>query len=44
MLTVELLKKQAIKDGMITFRDHGIQKILSGVASIEEVLTNTQED
>ena len=38
------IKKQAIVDGMQTFRDHGIQKVLHGVTSIEEVLTNTQLD
>ena len=38
------IKKLAIEQGMLTFRDHGISKILSGVTSIEEVLTNTQVD
>ncbi len=38
------LKKQAITDGMITFREHGIEKVLDGITSIEEVLTNTQVD
>jgi general secretion pathway protein E len=38
------IKKQAVKDGMITFRDHGIDKVLSGVTTIEEVLTSTQMD
>lgn len=38
------IKKAAIKDGMKTFRDHGIQKVLKGITSIEEVLTNTQVD
>jgi general secretion pathway protein E len=38
------IKKQAIKDGMITFRDHGIDKVLSGITTIEEVLTSTQMD
>lgn len=38
------IKKQAIVDGMKTFRDHGIQKVLSGITTIEEVLTNTQLD
>ena len=36
------IKKQAIADGMRTFRDHGIQKILQGITTIEEVLANTQ--
>ena len=38
------IKKAATTNGMQTFRDHGIQKILNGVTSIEEVLTNTQVD
>ncbi len=38
------IKKQAIQDGMRTFRDHGIQKILQGITTIEEVMTNTQVD
>jgi len=38
------IKKLAEKNGMVTFRDHGISKVLQGVTSIEEVLTNTQVD
>ena len=38
------LKKVAEKNGMMNFRDHGIQKVLDGITSIEEVLTNTQVD
>lgn len=38
------IRKQAIRDGMITFREHGVQKVLSGITTIEEVLTNTQID
>lgn len=38
------IKKAAIQNGMLTFRDHGIQKILSGVTTIEEVLSSTQMD
>lgn len=38
------IKKLAVQDGMKTFRDHGIQKALNGITSIEEVLTNTQMD
>jgi len=38
------IKKLAEKNGMITFRDHGISKVLKGITSIEEVLTNTQVD
>lgn len=38
------IKKQAIANGMKTFRDHGIQKVLSGTTTIEELLSNTQID
>lgn len=38
------IKKQAQQDGMKTFRDHGIEKILNGITTIEEVLSNTQVD
>lgn len=38
------IKREAIKNGMITFRDHGIQKVLAGITTIEEVLTSTQMD
>ncbi|MGZ3721429.1 MAG: type II secretion system ATPase GspE [Bdellovibrionales bacterium] len=40
----QAIKKEAIKNGMLTFRDHGIQKVLSGTTTIEEVLTSTQMD
>jgi general secretion pathway protein E len=38
------IKKHAVQNGMRTFRDHGIEKILKGTTSIEEVLSNTQVD
>ena len=38
------IKKEALRQGMITFRDHGIQKVLQGVTTVEEVLTSTQLD
>ncbi len=38
------IKKQAIANGMIPFRDHGVQKVLSGITTIEELLSNTQLD
>ena len=38
------IKKAAIANGMRPFRDHGINKVLNGITSIEEVLTNTQVD
>jgi general secretion pathway protein E len=37
------IKKEALKQGMITLRQDGIQKILSGVTTIEEVLRVTQK-
>ena len=39
-----LIKKKAIDQGMITFRDHGFEKAVKGLTSIEEVLSNTQLD
>lgn len=38
------IKKVAIEKGMKTIRDHGIQKILQGITTFEEVLANTQVD
>ncbi len=38
------IKKQAVLDGMKTFRDHGIEKVLRGITTIEEVMSNTQVD
>ncbi|NUN05007.1 MAG: type II secretion system ATPase GspE [Bdellovibrio sp.] len=38
------IKKQAILNGMKTFRDHGVQKVLAGVTTIEELTSNTQLD
>jgi general secretion pathway protein E len=38
------IKKQAIAEGMFTFRDHGIEKVMAGITTIEEVLANTQID
>ncbi|RME15953.1 MAG: type II secretion system protein GspE [Bdellovibrio sp.] len=38
------IRKKAMEQGMTTFRDHGIQKVLMGITTIEEVLTNTQLD
>ncbi len=38
------IKKKAIEQGMKTFRDHGVQKVLQGITTIEELLSNTQED
>jgi general secretion pathway protein E len=38
------IKRQAVANGMKTFRDHGIQKVLAGITTIEELVTNTQID
>ncbi|MGZ3775129.1 MAG: type II secretion system ATPase GspE [Pseudobdellovibrionaceae bacterium] len=38
------IKRQAITAGMKTFRDHGIQKVLTGITTIEELTSNTQLD
>ena len=38
------IKKKAVEQGMKTFRDHGISKVLQGVTTVEELFSNTQED
>lgn len=38
------IKRQAVANGMKTFRDHGIQKVLAGITTIEELVSNTQMD
>ena len=38
------IKKKAVDQGMKTFRDNGIHKVLNGITTIEELLSNTQED
>jgi general secretion pathway protein E len=38
------IRKVAVANGMKTFRDHGISKVLSGVTTIEELMSNTQLD
>ena len=40
----QTIKKEALKQKMAPFRDHGIQKIIEGVTTVEEVLANTQID
>ena len=37
------IRKQAIKDGMITMFEDGLQKVEQGVTTIEEVLRVVQE-
>jgi general secretion pathway protein E len=38
------IKKQAIANGMLTFREDGMRKVLAGITTIEELLSNTQLD
>jgi general secretion pathway protein E len=38
------IKKCAVQKGMPTIRDHGVDKVLHGVTTIEEVVANTQVD
>ncbi|MCX7978161.1 MAG: ATPase, T2SS/T4P/T4SS family, partial [Bdellovibrionaceae bacterium] len=38
------IKKVAIENGMVPFREHGLQKVLAGLTTIEELLSNTQLD
>ncbi len=38
------IRRAAVAGGMKTFRDHGIQKVLNGTTTIEELLSNTQLD
>ncbi len=38
------IKRKAVEQGMIPFREHGVEKILAGITTIEEVLANSQTD
>ena len=38
------IKKTAIEEGLVTFRQHGLEKVAEGATTIEEVLSNTQLD
>jgi general secretion pathway protein E len=38
------IRRLAISKGMKTFRDHGVTKVLTGVTTIEELVSNTQLD
>ncbi len=38
------IKKAASASGMENMRDHGVQKVIAGVTTIEEVISNTQLD
>ena len=39
-----VIKRKAVEQGMVTFRNHGFEKAAEGLTSIEEVLSNTQLD
>jgi general secretion pathway protein E len=38
------IRRAAVANGMKTFRDHGITKVLAGITTIEELVSNTQLD
>ncbi len=38
------IRKLAVQKGMRTFRDHGIEKVLLGITTAEELISNTQLD
>lgn len=38
------IKRQAVANGMLTFRDHGVQKVLAGITTVTELLSNSQLD
>ena len=38
------VKKKAVEQGMLSFRDHGLIKFAQGTTTLEEVLSNTQMD
>ena len=38
------IRRKSVEQGMITFREHGVQKVLNGLTSIEELIANTQVD
>jgi len=39
--TADLIKKRAIDHGMVTLRQSGIRKVLSGITTVEECLNVT---
>jgi general secretion pathway protein E len=39
-----IIKKEAVKEGMLTLRDDGALKIARGATTVEEVLRVTQDD
>ncbi len=41
--TSDVIKKQAVKEGMVTMFEDGVQKVLNGVTTLEEVLKVTIE-
>ena len=38
------IRRKSVEQGMVTFREHGVQKVLNGLTSIEELIANTQVD
>ena len=40
----EKIRNQAVKDGMLTLRESGLEKVKQGLTSLEEVLSGTTED
>ena len=38
------IRQAAIKNGMVTLRDAGNERVLDGTTSVEEVLRSTVED
>lgn len=38
------IRRLAVQKGMKTFREHGIEKVLAGITTIEELVSNTQLD
>jgi general secretion pathway protein E len=38
------IKKAALMAGMEPMREHGVQKVIAGLTTIEEVISNTQLD
>ena len=38
------IREQALKNGMVTLREAGIERVLDGTTSVEEILRSTVED
>jgi type II secretory ATPase GspE/PulE/Tfp pilus assembly ATPase PilB-like protein len=39
-----VIREQARRSGMITLQEDGVRKVLGGITTIEEVLSNAQRD